>query len=98
MPTRKPRPTTIDDYIASALNQFQKKLRKIRACIRKFALGAVESLKWGMPAFSYQRILVMFAAHKNHVGFYPTPSAIKPFAKDLYKFTHARGSIQFPCP
>jgi uncharacterized protein YdhG (YjbR/CyaY superfamily) len=49
-----------------------------------------------MPAFSYERILVTFAAHKNHIGFYPTPSAVKAFAKELSKFATARGSIQFP--
>jgi uncharacterized protein YdhG (YjbR/CyaY superfamily) len=49
-----------------------------------------------MPAFSYERILVTFAAHKNHIGFYPTPSAVKAFAKELSKFATASGSIQFP--
>jgi uncharacterized protein YdhG (YjbR/CyaY superfamily) len=49
-----------------------------------------------MPAFSYRRILVTFAAHKNHIGFYPTPSAVRAFAKELSKFATARGSIQFP--
>ena len=49
-----------------------------------------------MPAFSYRRILVTFAAFKHHIGFYPTPSAVKAFAKDLAKFATARGSIQFP--
>ena len=47
----------------------KKKLHEIRACIRKSAPGAAETLKWSMPAFSYRRILVLFAAHKNHIGF-----------------------------
>ena len=38
----------------------------------------------------------MFAAHKNHIGFYPTPSAVHAFAKALSKFHTARGSTQFP--
>jgi len=49
-----------------------------------------------MPSFSYRRILVTFAAHKNHIGFYPTPSAVKAFSDDLRRFHTARGSIQFP--
>src|SRR5262249_22238322 len=96
MPAGKPRPRTIDDYVAAAPKETQKKLREIRWCIRKAAPGAVESLKWSMPAFSYKRILVMFAAHKTHIGFYPTPSAIRAFAKDLSKFAYRRGSVQFP--
>jgi uncharacterized protein YdhG (YjbR/CyaY superfamily) len=90
------RPKTIDEYIAAAPKDAQKKLREMRANIRKVAPGAMEGLKWGMPAFSYQRILVTFAAHKHHIGFHPTPAAVKAFAKDLSKFVTAAGSIQFP--
>jgi uncharacterized protein YdhG (YjbR/CyaY superfamily) len=63
------RPKTIDDYIEAAATEAQKKLRVMRACIRAAAPGATESLKWSMPAFSLHRILVTFAAHKNHIGF-----------------------------
>ena len=49
-----------------------------------------------MPAFSYRRILVTFAAFQHHIGFYPTPSAVKAFATDLSKFTPANASIRFP--
>lgn len=72
------------------------KLREMLACIRKAAPGAKEGLKWGMPAFSYGRILVTFAAFKHHIGFYPTPSAVKAFANELSKFATADASIQFP--
>ena len=96
MTTKTARPKSIAEYIDVAPKGAQKKLREIYACIRKAAPGATESLKWGMPAFSYQRILVTFAAHKSHIGFYPTPSAVSAFAKELSKFVTARGSIQFP--
>jgi uncharacterized protein YdhG (YjbR/CyaY superfamily) len=93
---KKARPKDIAEYINAAPKEAQKKLREMHACIRKSAPGATESLKWGMPAFSYGRILVTFAAHKSHIGFYPTPSAVSAFAKELSKFVTARGSIQFP--
>jgi uncharacterized protein YdhG (YjbR/CyaY superfamily) len=96
MNSKKVRPKNITEYIKAAPKEAQKKLREIRACIRKAAPGAEEGMKWGMPAFSYRRILVMFAAHKHHIGFYPTPSAVKAFADDLSKYDTARGSIQFP--
>ena len=96
MTPKKPRPESITEYVDAAPKEARKKLREMRACIRASAPGAKESLKWGMPAFSYERILVTFAAHKNHIGFYPTPSAVKAFAKDLSKFATASGSIQFP--
>jgi len=96
MTPQKKRPASITEYIDASPKEARKKLREMRACIRASAPGAKESLKWGMPAFSYERILVTFAAHKNHIGFYPTPSAVKAFANELSKFATASGSIQFP--
>lgn len=92
----KTKPTTIAEYIKAAPKDTQSKLRQMHTSIRAVAPGAVESLKWGMPAFSYRRILVTFAAFRHHIGFYPTPSAVKAFAKELAKFKTAKGSIQFP--
>ncbi len=96
MTSKKARPESITEYINAAPKEAREKLREMRACIRASAPGAKESLKWGMPAFSYRRILVTFAAFKNHIGFYPTPSAVKAFADNLSKFVTAKGSIQFP--
>jgi uncharacterized protein YdhG (YjbR/CyaY superfamily) len=96
MTPSKARPKTITEYILAAPKEAQKKLREMRACIRKAAPGAKEGLKWGMPAFSYGRILVTFAAFKSHIGFYPTPSAVEAFADELSKFATASASIQFP--
>ena len=96
MNSRKERPKTVTAYINAAPKQARTKLRQMRACIRKAAPGAKETLKWGMPAFSYHRILVTFAAFEHHIGFYPTPAAVKAFSGELSGFTTAAASIQFP--
>ncbi len=96
MNPKKPAPKSIPTYIDAAPKEARKKLREMLAAIRKAAPGAEESIKWRMPAFSYRRILVMFAAFKHHIGFYPTRSAMRAFEKELSKFTMGRGSIQFP--
>lgn len=96
MASGKARPTTITEYINTAPKEARKALREMRATIRKAAPGATESLKWAMPAFSHQRILVTFAGFKHHIGFYPTPSAVKAFSKELVGYATAKGSIQFP--
>jgi uncharacterized protein YdhG (YjbR/CyaY superfamily) len=90
------RPKSITEYINAAPKPAQKRLREIRACIRAAAPGADEGVRWGLPAFSYRRILVMFGAHKNHIGFYPTSQAVKTFSKELAKYVTAKSSIQFP--
>jgi uncharacterized protein YdhG (YjbR/CyaY superfamily) len=96
MTPNRARSASITEYINDAPKEARKKLREMRACIRKAAPGAKESLKWGMPAFSHHRILVTFAAFEHHIGFYPTPPAVKAFAKELSKFVTASSSIQFP--
>src|SRR5258706_13309260 len=96
MASKKERPKNITEYINAAPKEAQEKLREILACIREAAPGAEESLKWGKPAFSYHRILVMFAGFKHHIGFYPTPSALDAFVKELSQYATGSGSIQFP--
>ena len=90
------KPKTIEEYIVTAPAEAQEKLWQLHETIRKAAPGATEALKWSMPAYSHQKILVTFAVCKYHIGFYPMPSAIKAFSKDLSKYKTARGSVQFP--
>lgn len=90
------KPKTIEEYIYAAPANLQEKLWKLHACIRAAAPGANEALKWRMPAYSYQKILVAFAVFKKHIGFYPMPSAIKAFSKELTTYNTAEGSVQFP--
>ena len=91
-----PKSKTINDYINVAPGEVHEKLQQMLECIRTAAPGAKEGLKWGMPAFSYKRILVTFAVFKHHIGFYPLHQPVKAFAKNLSKFKIAEGSIQFP--
>ena len=95
MIAKKSKPATVEEYIKAAPAEVQDRLQQMHACIRMAAQGATESLKWSMPAYSYDRILVTFAVFKKHIGFYPTPSAVKAFAKRLTKYKTAKGSIQF---
>src|ERR1044072_4162569 len=90
------KPTTIAGYISAADQEARAPLREMRALVAAAAPRATQSLKWGMPAFSYDRILVTFAAFKRHIGFFPTPSAVLAFKKDLGASQPSRATIQFP--
>jgi uncharacterized protein YdhG (YjbR/CyaY superfamily) len=92
--TKKPK--TVPEYIAAAAPEARAKLRAMRACVRKAAPKSEESIKWGMPAYSRKRIVVIFAAFKRHISFFPTGSALKAFKRDLSRFVIGKGSIQFP--
>jgi uncharacterized protein YdhG (YjbR/CyaY superfamily) len=49
-----------------------------------------------MPTFVLHGNLVHFAGFQQHIGFYPTPSAIKQFSDELAGYESAKGSVQFP--
>jgi uncharacterized protein YdhG (YjbR/CyaY superfamily) len=90
------KPKNIAEYIALAPTESQKNLREMYLVAKKLVLDAEEGLKWNMPAFSLKRILFTFAGFKHHIGFYPTPSVIEAFAKDLKGYVTKSGSVQFP--
>ena len=87
---------SIDEYIARFPSDVQKILKQIRSTIKKAAPGAEEAIKYGIPTFVLNENLVHFAAFKNHIGFYPTPSGIDAFKKELSRYKSAKGSVQFP--
>ncbi len=89
-------PQTISDYIKTAPKESQGKLREMRAIVEAVVPDAVESIKWAMPAYSYGRILVMFAGFKHHIGLYPTPAALTSMNKEIAGYKTGKGSIQFP--
>jgi uncharacterized protein YdhG (YjbR/CyaY superfamily) len=86
----------IREYIANSPVEVQDKLEEIRATIRKAAPEAEEKISYSMPAFAQNGILVYFAAHKNHIGFYPTSLPIKVFKEELHDYKWSKGAIRFP--
>jgi uncharacterized protein YdhG (YjbR/CyaY superfamily) len=87
---------TIDDYIATFPEDVQSILQKVRATIRKAAPKAQEAIKYQIPTFVLKGNLVHFAAFKNHIGFYPTPSGTAEFEKELSRYESGKGSVRFP--
>lgn len=87
---------SIDAYIKDYPKDIQRLLRKLRSTIKKSAPKAVETIKYGMPTFVLVKNLVHFAAYKGHIGFYPTPSAIVHFKKEIAKYQWSKGAVQFP--
>lgn len=96
MKAEKTEPGTIDEYIAGFAPEIQAILEKIRETIHKAAPDAQETIKYRMPTFTLNGNLVHFAAFKNHIGFYPTPSGTERFKQEIARYQAAKGSIQFP--
>ena len=88
---------TIDEYIKTFPEDVQAILQKVRQTIRRAAPQAEEAISYQMPTFKLKgRNLVHFAGYKNHVGFYPVPSGIDAFEKELSPYKQGKGSVQFP--
>jgi len=90
-------PRDIDEYIAGLPEDVQAILEKVRMTIRKAAPDAEETVSYQMPAFRLKgRILVYFAAHAKHIGFYPAPRAVREFRKELSAYEGGKGTVRFP--
>jgi uncharacterized protein YdhG (YjbR/CyaY superfamily) len=87
---------SIDEFIEAYPLATQEKLRKLRDTIKKAAPNATETIKYGIPTFVLNGNLVHFAGYEHHIGFYPAPSGIVEFKKELAAYESAKGSVRFP--
>jgi uncharacterized protein YdhG (YjbR/CyaY superfamily) len=87
---------TVDQYLSVFPENIKSKLQELRSTIKKTAPQAEELISYNMPAFKLHGMLVYYAAYKEHIGFYPTPSPIEAFKKELAGYEVAKGSIKFP--
>jgi len=86
----------IDEYLSGYPEHVQRFLTQMRLTVKKAAPQATEKISYGIPTFALEGNLVHFAAFKNHIGFYPTPSAIAAFNKELSSYKCSKGAVQFP--
>jgi uncharacterized protein YdhG (YjbR/CyaY superfamily) len=91
-----PKFKNVDEYIASFRGNIRLRLNELRDTIKQTAPGAIESISYNMPSYKYKGMLAYFAAHTQHVGFYPMASPIKAFEKELDKYKTSKGTVQFP--
>lgn len=87
---------SIDEYISQFTPDVQEILISLTRVIKEAAPQAEEKISYQMPTFSLEGNLVHFAAYKNHLGFYPSPSGIEAFKDELSFYKSAKGSVQFP--
>jgi uncharacterized protein YdhG (YjbR/CyaY superfamily) len=88
--------SSIDEYHASFPAEIQKLLQQLRQAIRQAAPQATETISYNIPTFKMNKNLVHYAAHKDHIGFYPASRVITVFKEELTGFRTSKGTIQFP--
>lgn len=90
------KPTTIDEYIATFSPDVQTVLEQIRETIRGAAPDAKEIISYQMPAFRSKKILIYFAAWKQHIGLYPPVTGNVSLEKACRPYAGPKGNLQLP--
>lgn len=89
---------TIDEYISHFSPELQEKLAELRKVVKDSAPAETEeTISYRMPAFRLNgKVLVYFAAFKDHLSFFPTGSGVAAFADELGAYKISKGTIQLP--
>jgi uncharacterized protein YdhG (YjbR/CyaY superfamily) len=97
MTSAKPKPRTIDDYLAGVSADHRALLVNLRKTIRAVAPRAEERISYGLAAFRLNgRPLVAFGGWANHCALYPMSSkTVKAFQNQLKGFETTKGTIRF---
>ena len=87
----------IDAYLATLPADQHEALQRLRAQITRLVPDAVETISYGMPAFTLRaRGLVWYAGWKTHCSIYPlTDSFMEANAEALKGYRRTKGSLHF---
>ena len=87
---------TVDEYIDSAPEPGRAALKKMRATIRSvLPREATEVISYKMPAFKHGKVLVWYAAFKDHCSLFPTAAAMEACKEELAGYTTSKGTVRF---
>ena len=87
----------VDDYLSRLPDEQRAALEKIRQTIKSFVPDAIEVISYQVPTFKYQdRMLVSYAAFKEHCSFFPGAAPIEAHRDELKSYQISKGTIQFP--
>ena len=88
--------TEVDNYLAAVSPEARATLEKLRQTIKAAAPKADEVISYQIPTFKLNgRMLVSYAAFKNHCSFFPGSAPIKAHLDELKSYKTSKGTIQF---
>ena len=87
----------VEQYLAKVPSEPRATLEKLRKTIKAAAPKAVEVISYGIPTFKLDgRMLVSYAAFKEHCSFFPGSAPIKAHESELKSYVTSKGTIRFP--
>jgi uncharacterized protein YdhG (YjbR/CyaY superfamily) len=87
---------SVSEYMAAVPAKSRGLIKELRSIIKNEVPDGEELISYGMPAFRWNGMLVWYAVNKEHLGLYPTPSAITKFSQELKAYKTSKGAIQLP--
>jgi uncharacterized protein YdhG (YjbR/CyaY superfamily) len=100
MPIRKTKPTVardVNDYLTRLPEDSRAALEQLRQTIKSIVPEAVEVISYQIPTFKYkERMLVSYAAFKEHCSFFPGAAPIEAHRNELRSYQISKGTIRFP--
>ena len=88
---------SVEQYLNVLPSDQRARVEELRSYLQKLLPeDAIEVISYNMPAFKLKKVIVYFAAHKEHIGFYPTAKPIEVFKDELADYKFSKGAIQFP--
>lgn len=92
-----PRERTVAEYLASIPKEHRAALERLRKTIRSVVPKAEEVISYGIPTFKLDKMLVAYAAFRNHCSFFPLSAAVlKAHISELKDYETSKGTIRFP--
>jgi len=89
-------PQNIDEYLSTLGDEKRAALEKLRRAITSAVPRAEECISYGIPAFRLDgRVLVFFAAAKQHCSFFPGAHPIEALKAELKAYSLSKGTIRF---
>jgi uncharacterized protein YdhG (YjbR/CyaY superfamily) len=93
----KSAPASVDNYLAEVSLEARATLEKLRKTIKAVVPRAVEVISYQIPTFKLDgRMLVSYAAFKDHCSFFPGAAPIRAHEHELKSYQTSKGTIRFP--
>lgn len=86
----------VAEYLKSVPPRSRRTLNELRRTIKALVPKATEVISYGIPTFKDGRMLVAYAAFKDHCSFFPLGSAVlAEYRRELARFDTSKGTIRF---
>ena len=96
-PRKSTAPATVQEYIRRVPASSRKSFAELRAAVlAAIPADAVETISYRIPAIRRGKILVWFAAFRDHCSLFPTASVVAAFKDELKNYSTSKGTVHFP--